>query len=101
MKTPPAYGESVGPMMVAFQWNMSSSETGPAWEVGVPKRGEGGSGAAERYMGREWRRRAKEVMDSIIFELILGTVGSGGESMYQKWGTAGVGTTGPLVVFAV
>jgi hypothetical protein len=52
-------------------------------------------------LGREWRRRAKEVMDSIIFELILGTVGSGGESMYQKWGTAGVGTTGPLVVFAV
>lgn len=27
-KTPPAYGLSLGPMMVACQWNMSSA-TGP------------------------------------------------------------------------
>ena len=29
-KTPPSYGESVGPRMVAVQWKGSSSVTGPA-----------------------------------------------------------------------
>lgn len=31
-KTPPAYGESSGPMIVACQWNMSSP-TGPAEQL--------------------------------------------------------------------
>lgn len=56
-KTPPAYGESEGPMMVACQWKISSP-------IGPAEQDEGGSlpRSANSYSHQKERSKKKECM---------------------------------------